>query len=69
MNFFLMSWRGVSVGTRGFAAFPAFCEAEAVAVEFENVDMVRQAVRRSEPNTLVYSSKGRLLVMSVLPRS
>ena len=55
-------------------ALLALFEAIAVAVHFEDVDVVGQpieqrAVNLSDPNTPVHSSNGKLLVTKVEPRS
>ena len=52
----------------------ALFETIAVAVQFEDVDVVGQSVEQRTgqplgPNTPVHSSKGRLLVTMVEPRS
>ena len=52
----------------------ALREPVALAVHFEDVDVVGEAiskapVSRSEPNMLVHSSNGRLLVTIMEPRS
>ena len=59
----------------GGGTLPAVAEAVALAVHFKNVDVVcvrrssSAPVRRSDPNTSVHSSKGRLVVTRMEPRS
>ena len=65
--------RGVDGASAALAAL-ALLEPVAIAIHLEDVDMVGQpveqrAVSRSEANTLVHSSNGRLLVTMVEPRS
>ena len=68
-------WRRPADCRGGVARTPlALFEPVAVAVHFEDVDVVGQPVeqragQRSEPNTPVHSSNGRLLVTMVEPRS
>ena len=55
-------------------ALPAVAEAVAVAVHLQDRDVVGEPVssapvRRSDPNTSVHSSKGRLVVTRMDPRS
>ena len=55
-------------------ALPAVAEAVAGAVHLQDMDVVvsrssSAPVRRSEPNTSVHSSKGRLVVTRMEPRS
>ena len=51
-------------------ALPAVAEAVAVAVHLQDMDVVGEPVQqRSEPNTSVHSSKGRLVVTRMEPRS
>ena len=59
----------------GGSALPTAAEAAAVAVHLQYMHVVGEAVqqgspvRRSEPNTSVHSSKGRLVVTRMEPRS
>ena len=64
--------RSSAIGT--VSAGAALAEAVAVAVHLEDIDVMGKTVeqcpvRRSVPKVSVYSSKGRLEVMSVAPRS
>ncbi len=55
--------------------FPAALEPVALAVHFQDVDVVGETVQQcapvslSDPNTSVHSSKGRLVVTRIEPRS
>ena len=58
----------------GSNVLPAVPEAVAVAVHLQDMDVVGERsssapVRRSEPNTSVHSSKGRLVVTRMEPGS
>ena len=63
-----------SIRDLGSNVLPAVPEAVAIAVHLQDMDVVGERsssapVRRSEPNTSVHSSKGRLVVTRMEPRS